>query len=152
MCAKKMILGWPVSSGGQGWRTPARSAWPFASGARTLCAGDFEFQLYYSTYLRYIIGKRFAINIVFLFRSATFNRRTRECLLSDMDRHTTSSVTAFVVSDAKSHIKNKFEIQKIYSTQPSLGSDYMESNCAPDPVSVCNFKQVRIIILSLVEN
>ncbi len=55
-----VFLGWSVSSGGQGWRTPARSAWPFASGARTLCAGDFEFQLYYSTYLRYIIGKRFA--------------------------------------------------------------------------------------------
>ena len=62
--------------------------------------------------------------------SASFNAITGECSLSDMDRF---SVTA----------------RSAYSTTPDV--DYFETNCADDPVKMCDFQKTEGRILKTVD-
>ena len=62
--------------------------------------------------------------------SASYNAISGECSLSDMDRF---SVTA----------------RSAYSTTPDV--DYFETNCADDPVKMCDFQRTEGRILKTVD-
>jgi hypothetical protein len=68
--------------------------------------------------------------LVFTNSSASYNAVSGECSLSDMDRF---SVTA----------------RSAYSTTPDV--DYFETNCADDPVKMCDFQRTEGRILKTVD-
>ncbi|XP_037944044.1 uncharacterized protein LOC119676858 [Teleopsis dalmanni] len=63
--------------------------------------------------------------------SANYNRGTKTCELSEMDRFTLSGTTAF---------------------QASAGNDYLENNCADEPNKLCEFKRLSGRILKTVDS
>ena len=64
-------------------------------------------------------------------RSATYRASTGECQLSDMDRHTVAGTGAF---------------------QESVGQEYLENNCADDPVKLCDFQLLENRIMKTVDS
>ena len=64
-------------------------------------------------------------------RSATYRASTGECQLSDMDRHTVAGTGAF---------------------QESVGEEYLENNCADDPVKLCDFQLLENRIMKTVDS
>ena len=65
------------------------------------------------------------------FRSASYRAATGECRLSDMDRHTVAGTGAF---------------------QESVGDEYLENNCADDPVKLCDFQLLENRIMKTVDS
>ena len=68
----------------------------------------------------------------FTYRSATFNKRTGDCRISDMDRHTVAGTGAFQES--------------------SVGDEYLENNCVDDPVKLCDFQLLENRIMKTVDS
>ena len=64
-------------------------------------------------------------------RSASYRASTGECRLSDMDRHTVAGTGAF---------------------QESVGDEYLENNCADDPVKLCDFQLLENRIMKTVDS
>lgn len=64
-------------------------------------------------------------------RSASYRASTGECQLSDMDRHTVAGTGAF---------------------QESIGEEYLENNCADDPVKLCDFQLLENRIMKTVDS
>ena len=64
-------------------------------------------------------------------RSASYRASTGDCQLSDMDRHTVAGTGAF---------------------QESLGEEYLENNCADDPVKLCDFQLLENRIMKTVDS
>ncbi|KAG1696965.1 hypothetical protein GQR58_006077 [Nymphon striatum] len=67
----------------------------------------------------------------FVCRSFNYDNNSGTCSLSDMDRHSVG-------------------LSKNFRSAPGNG-DYYESNCAKDPVSLCEFKQVSGEVLKTVD-
>lgn len=63
-------------------------------------------------------------------RSATYNKATGDCSLSDMDR---------------------MSLGALNSLEAENGTDYMESNCVSDPTKLCDFKPLEGKILKTVD-
>lgn len=76
----------------------------------------------------------FNLNFLCIFlctnRSASYNKATGDCGLSDMDRMSIGSL-------------NTLEAEN--------GTDYMESNCVSDPTKLCDFKPLDGKILKTVD-
>jgi len=68
----------------------------------------------------------------FTCRSINYNVNTGDCYLSELDRNSISNPS------------DSFKV--------SLDFDYMESNCASDPVSQCQFRPIRGQILKTVDS
>lgn len=64
-------------------------------------------------------------------RSATFNPSSGDCRISNMDRHTVAGTAAFAESPA---------------------DEYLESNCADDPVKLCDFQLLENRIMKTVDS
>jgi len=64
-------------------------------------------------------------------RSATYNARTGDCRISDMDRHTVAGTGAFV---------------------ESVDDTFLENNCVDDPVKLCDFQLLENRIMKTVDS
>ncbi|XP_022118072.1 uncharacterized protein LOC110995296 [Pieris rapae] len=67
----------------------------------------------------------------FICRSANYNNKTGECVLSNMDRITLGGTNAF---------------------QPNEDTDYLENNCVEEPTKLCEFKKMSGRILKTVDS
>ncbi|OWR50334.1 hypothetical protein KGM_210943 [Danaus plexippus plexippus] len=67
----------------------------------------------------------------FVCRSANYNNKTGECVLSNMDRITLAGTSAF---------------------QPNEDVDYLENNCVEEPTKLCEFKKMNGRILKTVDS
>lgn len=64
-------------------------------------------------------------------RSANYNNKTGECVLSNMDRITLAGTNSF---------------------QPNEDTDYLENNCVEEPTKLCEFKKMGGRILKTVDS
>ena len=69
--------------------------------------------------------------IFYFYRSATYNSRSGDCRISDMDRHTVAGTGAFV---------------------ESKDDEYLENNCVDDPVKLCDFQLLENRIMKTVDS
>lgn len=67
----------------------------------------------------------------FVCRSANYNNKTGECVLSNMDRITLAGTNSF---------------------QPNEDTDYLENNCVEEPTKLCEFKKMGGRILKTVDS
>ncbi|CAH0583047.1 unnamed protein product [Chrysodeixis includens] len=67
----------------------------------------------------------------FVCRSANYNNKTGECVLSNMDRITLAGTSFF---------------------QPNEDTDYLENNCVEEPTKLCEFKKMGGRILKTVDS
>ncbi|XP_064072532.1 uncharacterized protein LOC113392897 [Vanessa tameamea] len=67
----------------------------------------------------------------FVCRSANYNNKTGECVLSNMDRITLAGTNSF---------------------QPNEDIDYLENNCVEEPTKLCEFKKMSGRILKTVDS
>jgi len=76
----------------------------------------------------------FKLDLIIFCRSATYNSKTGDCRISDMDRHTVSSTGDFELS--------------------AEGADdvYLENNCVDDPVKLCDFQLLENRIMKTVDS
>ena len=65
-------------------------------------------------------------------RSASYNSVSGDCRISDMDRHTVSGMGGIFVESAN--------------------DDYLENNCADDPVKLCDFQLLENKIMKTVDS
>ncbi|KPM06312.1 Zona pellucida-like and PAN domain containing protein [Sarcoptes scabiei] len=70
-------------------------------------------------------------------RSINYEEKTKECLLSDMNRHTININT---------------EIRSMKYGPSSTGFDYLEFNCVQEPRKLCDFKPIEGKILKTVDS
>ena len=66
------------------------------------------------------------------FRSATYNPISGDCRTSDMDRHTVSGTGGVFIE--------------------SIEDEYLENNCADDPVKLCDFQLLENKIMKTVDS
>ena len=66
------------------------------------------------------------------FRSATYNPISGDCRTSDMDRHTVSGTGGVFIE--------------------SIDDEYLENNCADDPVKLCDFQLLENKIMKTVDS